>query len=563
MPRESSPPGIHGPSENAESHEVLSVFQGKFVSSDSFDRFLFPERKWITFALVVVMSIGISFLLIGKQVFLANWGIIDDGEIFLFLGRHTRLPLLEFFNVLLNMTEVGHFGSGRFRPSYYVLILLESSAWGTNVHLWYLTRTLCFGVFIASLWWILSRFLQIWLGAALLFPILVLPFWSDVWTRLGPSEVYGTLALGLLLLGIYGSVASETACARTASSTVMTVAAFILIGSKETFVPLAGAAVVVFLFCGLTRRLPIWIAALSILAISAYAALVLVAMKQSVLDSGNDFYANKIDVWHLLRVGWDALHAALSNRSISTGYAVIILGSGVVSLLIRRSRDWIFSTGVLLAIFCFMAAVYFTQYVFYRGDLPTQMRYDFPASLFVPFSYLALTCYVFYGLRLVVSARVTNYISAFLALGVLIAYLPIITRVDPSPLTKAVNLNIEKTSEFFHAVQAIAAAAQQSPGADIILEAYGPGAYEPVFLVFSYMRALGVDNSVAVRLHPAPMSFGPLYDRLEKHIRDWQDNGTESYIPLSKARTSGPQNCISVGINGMPDAACATFEVKT
>jgi hypothetical protein len=560
MPRESLPPAILRPSQI---DNMLVVSQRKITSSGWIDRFLFPERGWIAFAVVVLLSIGISFFLIGKQVFFANWGMIDDSEIFLFLGRHVRLPLAEFFNVLFNMTEVGQLGGGRFRPSYYLLKLLESSAWGTNVHLWYLTRTLFFGLFIASLWWILSRFLQIWLAAALLIPILVLPFWSDVWARLGPSEVYGTFALGLMLFGIYGSVAFETTRARGVSSIAMTMAAFILIGSKETFVPLAGAAVAVFLFGGMTRRLPIWVAAVSIVAICAFGSLVIVAMKKSVLDTGSDFYANKIDIWHLLEVGGGALSSTLSRQRISISYAVIVLGSGLVAVLTRHLRDWMFSTGVLLATFCFMAAVYFTQYVFYRGDLPTGMRYDFPASLFVPFVYLALTCYVFYGLRLVLPARVTNYASAFLALVVVIAYLPTVTRAGPSPLTQAVNLNIEKTNAFFHAVQAIAAAAQQSPRADIILEAYGPGAYEPVYSLFAYARALGADNSIAVRLHPAEMSYGPLYDNLEKQIRDWQDNGNDRFIPLSRAQTTGPKNCISVGINGTPDAACAMFEVKT
>jgi hypothetical protein len=557
------PPAVLRPSDNVQINNMLGVFQEKTTSSGWVDRFLFPERRWTAFAVVVLLSVGISFFLVGKQIFFANWGMIDDHEIFMFIGRHTRLPLSEFFNVLVNMTEVGHLGSGRFRPSYYSLRILESSAWGTDVHLWYLTRTLCFGLFIASLWWILSRFLQIWLGAALLFPILVLPFWADIWTRLGPSEIYGTLALGLMLLGIYGSVVFETPRGRAVSSIAMTVAAFILIGSKETFVPLAGAAVAVFLFNGITRRLPIWVVAVSIVAICAYASLVIFAMKKSVLDTGGDFYANKIDIRHLLEVGWGALNSTLSRQGISTSYAVIVLGSGFIAMLTRHLRDWILSTGVLLVTFCFMAAVYFTQYVFYRGELPTEMRYDFPASLFVPFSYLALTCYVFYGLRLILPARVINYASAFLALVVLIVSAPIIMRAGPSPLAKAVDLNIEKTNAFFHTMQAIAAAAQQSPDADIVLEAYGPGAYEPVFSIFAYARALGVDNSIAVRLHRAEMSYGPLYDSLERQIGDWQDKGNDRFIPLSSVQTTGSKNCISIGINGMPDAACAMFEVKT
>jgi hypothetical protein len=74
---------------------------------------------------------------------------------------------------------------------------------------------------------------------------------------------------------------------------------------------------------------------------------------------------------------------------------------------------------------------------------------------------------------------------------------------------------------------------------------------------------LGADNSIAVRLHPAGTSYGALYDSLEREIRGWQDQGTDRLMPLSKAQMTGSKNCISVGINGPPDAACAMFEVKT
>ena len=128
----------------------------------------------------------------------------------MFIGRHTRLPPSEFYNVLLNMTEVGHFGTGRFRPSFYVLTLLEASTWGTNVHLWYLTLTLGFGVFIASLWWILSRFLQIWLGAALLFQSLYCRFGRMFGPGSVATEAHGATGARTDDIGNIRIVALET-----------------------------------------------------------------------------------------------------------------------------------------------------------------------------------------------------------------------------------------------------------------------------------------------------------------------------------------------------------------
>src|SRR5476651_278182 len=203
------------------------------------------KRSWISFGVIFLVSMAIAFGLIGRQVFFANWGIIDDHATFSFMGTHQRMPITDFLHVLLTKTEIGDPSYGRFRPSYYFFMLLESAAWGRNVHLWYLARTFFFAIFIASLWWLLSKFVRIWLAAALLLPVLVLPFWGGVWTRLGPSEIYGALGLGLTLFGIYTTLEAPDQGNRKRGAALVTFAALLLIGSKETFIPLSGAALVV------------------------------------------------------------------------------------------------------------------------------------------------------------------------------------------------------------------------------------------------------------------------------------------------------------------------------
>jgi hypothetical protein len=71
--------------------------------------------------------------------------MIDDHEIFNFLGPRLHLPLTEIWSTLVAKTEVGSL-QGLFRPGYYVFKLIETSLWGDNVHLWYLARTIGFAV---------------------------------------------------------------------------------------------------------------------------------------------------------------------------------------------------------------------------------------------------------------------------------------------------------------------------------------------------------------------------------------------------------------------------------
>src|ERR1700681_4712894 len=80
----------------------------------------FARRGWLPALLIVVGACAISFILTGRQIWLAGWGIIDDHEVFYFLGNKQHLNFSEIISTVLDKTEVGSL-QGRFRPSYYFL----------------------------------------------------------------------------------------------------------------------------------------------------------------------------------------------------------------------------------------------------------------------------------------------------------------------------------------------------------------------------------------------------------------------------------------------------------
>src|SRR5229473_2323515 len=114
------------------------------------ERRLFVNNDIFAFIVIASLSSVIAFLLTGKQIYQANWGLIDDHEIFNFLGSDFYLPLSDIWHTLLTKTEVVS-QQGRFRPGYYVFKLTETSLWGANIHLWYLVRTIGFAVFLSSI----------------------------------------------------------------------------------------------------------------------------------------------------------------------------------------------------------------------------------------------------------------------------------------------------------------------------------------------------------------------------------------------------------------------------
>jgi hypothetical protein len=106
-------------------------------------------------------------------------------------------------------------------------------------------------------------------------------------------------------------------------------------------------------------------------------------------------------------------------------------------------------------------------------------------------------------------------------------------------------------------------AAKAAPDNPVILEAYGPGAYEAVFPLATYLSSYGVRNLISVRLHSDENSAGKLFDGLQRRLLDMQQSGHSGLTPLRDSLASGAAGCISIGINGLPDAACKGFQVKT
>jgi hypothetical protein len=522
---------------------------------------LFPRNKLAIAAIVCSLSGVLAFYLIGRQIWAANWWLIDDHEIFSFLGNRDRLPLSELFHTLFTKTEVGTL-DGRFRPSYYLLRVLETCLWGTDVHLWYLTRTACFALFVASTWWLFIRLGRFWLGTALMVPVLTLPFWSDVWARLGPSETYGAAATGLLILGLLALHSAEKNWQRNLSAATIVLATIVLIGSKETFIPIAAIGPAALLFEAARRRLSIAVTAIAMTLICAAGLAVVGATWKVTSDMGGDIYANKIDGIGLLRA------ALLSRRELLFPLLCYVAAIGIMGLAAKRSgksfSEWQRSTLWIAMLFGYLSAVLVSQHIVYRAvAMPTGMRYDFPTVLFGPFAFAVLAWYVLHHIELNVSDRFADFASLALAIGVLGWYAPTLRSFASSPLPQAVEDNIKRTSAFFPTVQSIVSSARQSPQGPIILEAYGAGAYEPIYSMQAYLRALGASNLIAVRFYPDAASNGALYDGLERRMLSYQDNGNDVFQPLSKGLESASYGCVSVGLNGSPSPQCAKgYEIK-
>ena len=204
---------------------------------------------------MVCLSGAFSYLLTGKQIALANWGMIDDHEVFTYLGSSLHLAPGDIWNTLLAKTEVGTL-QGRFRPTYYFLKMVEVSAFGPNVHLWYLGNTVCFAIFLARSGGRRCAPPGIWLSGALTASIALLSLWANVWSRLGPSEIFGAAAVGIGLFTADLVMFSGRPLVRNLGAVLLTLAAIALAGCKETFIPLAaGGPALIFILAVIERKI--------------------------------------------------------------------------------------------------------------------------------------------------------------------------------------------------------------------------------------------------------------------------------------------------------------------
>jgi hypothetical protein len=517
----------------------------------------FARRGWLPALVIVLGAAAISLALTGRQICLADWGVVDDHEIFYFLGNKQHLAFSDVVSTILDKTEIGSLKE-RFRPSYYALRVLESSAWGRNVHLWYGFHAAAFAFFLATIWWVISRFMGLLPSALCMIPIASAKFWGAIWGRLGPAEVYAAPAAGLMALGCYELFFAPTVLRHNLGCATLTAGTLIVIGTKETLLPLAALTLFLLAMAVVDRRLTRRSGAIAGAVILLFSSVIVWVVLKQLADAGTDIYGNSISPIARIR-GTLTLMRPFGAGFIVVAMAIIAVVAGLILGLRKQVSN--FEAVTVLGTLCFLLGFFISQELAYGGSLPSGTRYDFPAML-IPI------CFIYF-IGCVVNVRVREAGKQRLADGLALGFGIAIAAVFWSTggfgglanSIDQIDANIVKTREFSAELAAVVSRARTNPAAPIILEAYGAGAYEPVYSLQRYLQSAGLGNPMAVRLHPDQISIDAFYDKLESRLRTLQDSGGQSFVKLRDLPAGEP--CVSVGINGEADANCAGFRIRT
>ena len=428
---------------------------------------------------------------------------------------------------------------------------MEASLWGTNVHLWYAVNTVCFAVFLSSIWWTLFRFLGGWLGGALTAWIALLPLWTDVWSRLGPSEICGAGCIGIMIFAANFLLHSTTPFQRNLAAIVLAFAAIVLCGLKEPFIPLAASAIFVLIFSGTKRLLsPILIGILSV-AILACAGAVFFVVVKGTLATGTDYYGKSVGPLRTITFA----AAGVLVGFVQTWW-IIVLPIAFLQILrvlpVKSFKEWVFDSRDAVILYLFLIALYATQSGLYRVIFPTGTRYDFPAALLVPFTVFIIACEGSQKLRRIYSERTITYVQFIMSVFVFFALAEALI-AKPFPLQVAVKKNIVATNLFYNEFTRLVQSAKQAPGSPIVLEAHGPFSYEGVFSLSIYLTSLGITNPVSVRYHSDSATYGNYLDQLQAQLLSLQNTGSDRFKPFTESQVKPASGCMSVGIYGAPD----------
>lgn len=455
------------------------------------------------FPLFIFIIFG-YFLTAGN--FNARLGMIDDHEIALFLGPDGRIPAYEIPRVI-GTTEVGKWGTYlRYRPSYYTLRVVETALFRDNAVLWYVSRYILFvgSMYLGFL--ILSSFVPRLVSYFFIFVLFTLPFWPDLMTRLGPSEIYTVPGLLLFAYGLQKNKLLP-----------LSLGYVLCVGSKENFLilfPLLLVWIYSMWKSGRMARRSL----ITVLLLSVYTFFITGGILLATSRAGTDIYGVDISyryrvtkfIYDIPRIIRDrrvlpvfiliAASLLLSTREVSR--------MGIRKFVKSRAGKIVGCIGVILIVIA-------SQYIFYINQLPSSSRYDFPAVPLIPVLALAASLLI---IEVTQKSKYARTIGLGVYIAVLIASCALIVRRGYDHIQIQSRRNAEITRTFDASLNRAVSALSDNPEATVVFVSTRFIDFEPIVSVSRYLSAKQVSNRFMLHFTPDPLLTDPLGRQLQDRI---------------------------------------------
>ncbi|MFA6518496.1 MAG: hypothetical protein WCV93_02465 [Candidatus Shapirobacteria bacterium] len=456
------------------------------------------KRSVIKNGVILLLSLVVGWCLIGVNLG-AKWGVIDDHAIMTFLGNDGKISVFEIPRIILG-TEVGQYGKvNRFRPSFWLVYLIECSLWGNNPVLWYMSKFILFVFMVFTGIYLLEKWIGISMAVGIVLVTLLYPGWSDIWTRLGPAEIYGVLGTSMVLMGLYwvwmrGKSGIGYGC--------VFVGGLIALGTKENFfillLPIWG--LVVYKLTGKNKD---WCLLVVALVLTGFEMWIWFGLLKYFSTNSYDLYGNSVETGGRLNnlINWIVRVYGKIPIFLKMVFTLITVFFGAVSLYIYRNNqknwiEWWSVLKILLITVILGVIVIGSQVFFYNGNWPVLSRYDYPGILMLPM----LLAVIFYmGKRLIEILFTRKWLDSLYTLVWLVAMALAIKTVGYGVIVEAGRNNAVRTRLFTDKVQMIVTEANKNKEKILLFESDDPGDYESVLSIKRFIEAYGVKNVLGFR----------------------------------------------------------------
>lgn len=521
---------------------IFTLTNNSLQSNSPIKRNLSAISNWLNknaTMVFVLTSIILVFGIFGK-ILLAKWFIVDDHEFFWFMGVDQRASINELLPNLMK-TEVGNLGVvARFRPVYYFLRILETIFFGNHPPYYFFLRLsfLIFALAVAGK--LIAKFTSIGFALALMAFTLTFPYWGDILTRLGPSEHYVVPGLAIYAWGFCKIETGHNRQNDWRAIIALLTGSILCVGSKENLLLLLLPNLYI-LFKAFVRRS--WFLIFTQLMAFIF-SLWVVWKVLFVVSSGVDVYAATITPADRL----SRLMESISSPQAGIYSTILLIWAAIILILQKVDTGLKNQSPKLLSIFfsfIVFLGIHISQLVFYNGDWPRNMRYDFPGLLYIPAGIALLH---------LMAQKLARNKRAISTAWVLALILSVAVNGYRNHI-ELVGRQVVQTTEFTQGIESLSENLYREPSAPMIIENSSPFDYEYTISYARFLRGYGAVNPIFLRIHgySAADTWDPLGNQIALALEDISANGDDIFSPLGQLPAG---ECYSLFVFNQVDTNC-------
>jgi len=445
--------------------------------------------------IIIGVSLPVTFYLFGANLD-AEFGVIDDHEIVLYLGVDRELPAAEAVERIQSANFGNPQGHKRYRPSYYTLRMLETYLWGARPILWYATRMIIAALFMVVAWYIIGKHLGMLAGFLTVMYITTSLPWIDIFSRLGPAEAYGVLGTTVFAAGSYLLIKARSQTRRSGTEALywilVMMGALVALGSKENLIIISVPTVLLaaLAFTDRRNRVAAFIAATAVLTLTTLSVW---ATLLAVGAAGATIYGESVEP-----IGRLAIIAATLTSVPGMAMAIALVAlTALWTTMKGKSHQKLRETTVkTLLVVVALLTVYLSQHVFYNGELKPN-RYSFPGAFaYKPAFFLVIAWYLWSASKLKgdwIRSSAAGYTVGAALMIAMLSY--------PGTVQSRVLSNVHLTQSFDARLEHVVATLRHYPDSRLVVESHDRHDYEPIFSWSRHLRARGIENELLLRIH--------------------------------------------------------------